>query len=201
MKIKISVFLAAAVFLASCEIPGAVLSTPSLPPAAAPQTQAADAVGCISSEPAQDDIDRALKYTDEIFSGAEWARSYTVETNRVTVTFSGEPLNALAFVEALIFQCGYSETEVDGYFNQENWDIIFVNYDSYEAVSDCRFGESLRLYQFKAMEEGYGYRINYWALNDTEWRVMGMMIVFPVESKSLMDEYSSALFPELASCK
>jgi hypothetical protein len=31
--------------------------------------------------------------------------------------------------------------------------------------------------------------------------VMGVMIVFPVESKSLMDEYSTKLFPELTSCK
>lgn len=196
MKIKIFILLTA-LFLSSCEIPGAVLSTPILPTAAAVDIPS----NCISPEPAQDDIDRALGYTDDIFSGSELTRSYIVESSRVFVTFAADPLSALAFVEALIFPCGYAEADLDAFFNAENWQIIFENYESYEAVSECRSGGSLRLYQFNAVDEGYEYEVNYWALNDTDTRVMGLMIVFLAESKSLMDEYSSALFPELTSCK
>ncbi|MBI5943740.1 MAG: hypothetical protein HY864_05175 [Chloroflexi bacterium] len=198
MKIKISIFLAAAVFLSSCEIPGAVLSTPILPKAAA---AAGIPSGCISPEPVQGDIDRALGFTDDIFSGSDWVRSYTVESSRVFVTFAADPLSALAFVEALIFPCGYAAADLDAFFNAENWQVIFENYESYEAASECKSGESLRLYQFDAVDEGYEYKINYWALSDTDTRVMGLMTVFLAESKSLMDEYSSVLFPELASCK
>jgi len=201
MKIKISILLTAAIFLSSCEIPGAVLSTPILPSAAAPQSPQVDAAGCISVEPTQGDIERSLAFTDEIFSGPEWTRSYTVETGRVSVTYIGDSLSALGFVEALIFPCGYGESDVDGFFSDENWQIIFENYESYKAVSECKSGDSLRLYEFNAVEEGYDYEIKYWALNDTDTRVMETMIVFPVESKSLMADYSSALFPDLASCK
>ncbi len=41
------------------------------------------------------------------------------------------------------------------------------------------------------------YTIKYWAKNDTDTRVLGTMIVFPVESQALMDEYSTRLFPKL----
>lgn len=195
MKIKIFILLAA-LFLSSCEVPGAVLTTPTLPTA-----QPADVSNCIPPEPTQDDINRALAYTDEIFSGSDWVRSYTVESSRVFVTFAADPLSALAFVEALVFPCGYADADLDAFFNAENWGIIFENYESYEAVSECEFGGSLRLYQFNAVDEGYEYEINYWALNDTDTRVMGLMIVFLAESRSLMDEYSSVLFPELTGCK
>ena len=197
MKIKLSLVLAIAIFLSSCEIPGAVLSTPALPSEAQP----VGTPGCISSEPTQGDIERALTYTDDIFSGVDWVRSYTVETSRVYVTWSNGSLNALAFVEALIFPCGYGEPDLDSFFSADNWDIIFANYESYKAVSECKSKDSLRLYEFTAAKEGFDYGIKYWVLNDTVTRVMEMMIVFPVESKSLMDEHSSNLFPDLTSCK
>jgi hypothetical protein len=196
MKIKLSLLLMVVLFLSSCEIPGAVISTPVLPSG----TQAADTAGCISSDPSQDDIDRALGYTDQIFSAPEWTRSYTVETNRVYVTWSSTA-NAMAFVEALIFPCGYGRTDLDNFFNAENWKIVFANYESYKAVAECKLGDVLRLYQFTAVKEGFEYDIKYWALNDTATRVMGMMIVFPTDSKSLMDEYSSNLFPQITSCQ
>ena len=197
MKIKLSLFLTVAIFLSSCEIPGAVLFTPSQPSEAQPVGTPA----CISSEPTQNDIERALTYTDEIFSGTEWVRSYTVEKSRVYVTWSNGSLNALAFAEALIFPCGYGESDLDSFFSDENWGIIFANYESYKAVSECRSKDGLRLYQFTAVKEGFEYGVKYWVLNDTDTRVMEMMIVFPVESKSLMDEHSSILFPDLTSCK
>jgi hypothetical protein len=197
MKIRISLLLTIAILLSSCEIPGAVISTPIQPSAAQPTI----APGCISPQPTQDDIERALTYTDDIFSGGDWARSYTVEANRVSVTYTSGSLNALAFVEALIFDCGYGDPELDTFFSAENWNIIFTNYESYQHAAECKSKDALRLYQFTAIKDGFNYAINYWALKDTGARVMEMMIVFPSESKSLMDEYSSALFPELTSCK
>jgi hypothetical protein len=197
MKIKFSILLITAIFLSACEIPGAVLATPSLPSVGQPVVTP----GCISREPTQADIDHALTYAGKIFSGIDWVRSYTVETNRVYVTWSNGPLNALAFTEALIFECGYTDSDIDAYFSGENWNTIFANYESYQAISECKSTNKLRLYQFTAQKAGFEYAIKYWTLNDTDTRVMELMIVFPVDSKSLMDEFSSRLFPELTSCK
>jgi len=155
---------------------------------------------CISSEPAQKDIDRALTFTGELFSAPEWTRSYTVADGRVSVFWSNDPLGVVAYLEALIFPCGYEEPDLDNFFNDENWQIIFANYDSYEPVSECKRDDGLRLYEFTAVTAGFDYNINYWAQNDTDTRVISVMTVFPVESQSLMDEYSARLFPNFISC-
>ena len=174
-----------------------MIATPILPSGASPVVTP----GCISNEPTQNDVDRTLTYTDDIFSGADWVRSYTVESGHVYASWSNESLGALSFTEALIFSCGYTESDLDSYYNEENWQIIFANYESYKPVSECKSKDGLRLYQFTAIKDGYEYAIKYWMLKDTTTRVMEMMIVFPVESKALMDEYSSKLFPALTSCK
>lgn len=159
---------------------------------------------CISPEPTQDDIDRALSFTDDLLNTPEWVRSYTVYEGRVSVVWSNDPLSAIAIVESLIFPCGYEEPDINNFFSDENWQIIFGNYKSFESVSACKTDAGLRLYQFKAIvTDNAGdaeYAIKYWAMNDTDIRVMGTMIVFPVESQTLIDEYSIDLFPELTSC-
>jgi hypothetical protein len=205
MKIlKPSIFLTLLFFLSSCQIPGAVIPNATQPPVSTlevvPIVPKVTPV-CISSKPAQADIDSALAYTGDLFNEPEWQQTYTVSDGSVAVTWSNDNLGAVAYLEALIFPCGYEEPDLNNFFNEENWKVVFANYESYEAVSECKTDSGLRLYQFKAAEQGYDYDIKYWARNDTDTRVMGVMIVFPVESNSLMDEYSSDLFPDLTSCK
>ena len=155
---------------------------------------------CISSEPTQADIDRALSFPGELLSAPEWVRSYTVFEGRVSVVWSNDPLSAIAYVEALIFPCGYEEPDLNAFFSDESWQIIFANYESFEPTAACKIDVGLRLYEFKAVTDGFEYNINYWAKSDTDTRVLGTMVVFPVESQSLLDEYSERLFPELVSC-
>jgi hypothetical protein len=171
------------------------------PPVVAPQIADPKATPvCISTEPVQEDIDRALSFTGDLFSAPEWVRSYTVADGRVSVVWSNDPLGVVAYVEALIFPCGYEEPDLNAFFSDESWGIIFANYESFEPVSACKIDEGLRLYEFKAVTGGFDYNIRYWAQNDSDNRVIGAMIVFPVESQSLMDEYSTRLFPNLVSC-
>ena len=200
MKIKLSIFLTVIFFLSACggKVNTAVpISTesPEVVSEIAPKVTPV----CISSEPAQDDIDRALSFTGELFGAPEWVRSYTVAEGRVSVVWSNDPLSAVAYVEALIFPCSYEEPDLNVFFSDESWQIIFANYESFEAVSACKIDDGLRLYEFEAVTDGFEYTIRYWAKNDTDTRVIGTMIVFPVESQSLVDEYSERLFPDLIS--
>ena len=192
----IIVFLISACGAPATEAP--IIAT--VPPLALAPIEQATPV-CISQEPTNVDIDRALTYTEELFSGLEWERSYTVGGGRVSVTWANAADAAIAYSEALIFPCSYEEPDLNNFFNAENWQIVFANYESYQSIAECRTNDGLRLYQFSAIEQGFNYSINYWVENDTETRVMDMMIVFPAESTALMDEYSAKLFPELTSCK
>ena len=190
------------VLLISACAPGTAAPANELQPSAANDPSVEQATpACISSEPTDADIDRALNYTEELFSGPDWERSYTVGGGRVSVTWANATDAAIAYSEALIFPCSYEEPDLNNFFSDENWNVIFGNYESYQPIAECRTDDGLRLYQFSATEEGFDYAINYWVENDTETRVMDMMIVFPAESTSLMDEYSANLFPELTSCK
>ncbi len=186
------VFLISACGAPANEPPSTVATVPPDAPAAP---------GCISSEPTDADIDRALTYTKDLFKGSDWERTYTVGGGRVSVTWSNGADAAVAYLEALIFPCTYEEPDLNDFFNAENWQIIFANYESYQPVAECKTNDGLRLYQFSAVDGGFEYNIKYWAENDTETRVIGMMIVFPTESGALMDDFSNSLFPDLTSCK
>lgn len=155
---------------------------------------------CIASEPVQEDIDRALSFTGMLFETSEWERSYTVTNDSVAVTWYSELLYSIVFLEALIFPCSYEEPDLDAFFSIDSWQIVFGNYQSYAYVTECRNDSGLRLYEFTAIDQGIDYDIRYWAVNDTDTRVLTFMIVLPTVSEAVMDDYAYKLFPQLSSC-
>jgi hypothetical protein len=206
MNKQLITFLAIAMIISSCGTP--VTETPTLapPPATVTPTRvmnnpfATVTPVCISSKPTQADIDRALAYTGDAFNASDWQQSNTVTENRVAVTWQNTPLGAVVYLEALIFPCSYEEPDLNKYFSDENWKAVFANYESYELTNECKNNDGLRLYEFKTQNQGFEYEINYWVQSDTDTRVIVTMIVFPVESKLLLDEYSSMLFPDYSTC-
>ena len=155
---------------------------------------------CISTEPTQEDIDRALGFTGKLFENEQWEQSYTVMDSRVAVTWLHVD-GFLAYLEALIYPCGYEELDVDNYFSDENWEIILENYESYTFDAECRNDSGLRLYELFVVADGIDYEMRYWAVNDTDTRVITIMLVFPLGFEDTMDEYSYSLFPTLDTCE
>lgn len=196
---KILPVLILVLLLSACAPSPSATATPTPAPTMPPPP--VEEAGCISSQPTQADIDRALAYTGGVFSAPDWERSYTVEDSRVAVTWFGNTVSAVAFLEVLIFPCGYEEIDLDYFYGDENWDIIFANYQQYQQVAECRADDGSRLYQFQAVDQGFDYDISYWSKNDTDTRVITMMIVLPVGSDALMKEYAYSLFPTLQSCR
>lgn len=174
---------------------------PSPEPFSSSPTQAdAPTPVCISFEPTRADIDRALSFTGKLFDTQDWQRTYTVATDKVSATWYSESFTSLAYLEALIFPCGYEELDLDAYFNVDTWLIIFGNYESYEYVDECRLDSGVRLYQFITVDQGFEYDVHYWVVNDTATRVISMMLVMPIESQDLIEEYSYSLFPQIPNC-
>lgn len=189
-------------FLLTLALLAACAPLPAEPPApTAEPPRPADEFGCIASMPVQADIDRALSYTGGLFDTADWQRTYFVADGRVAVTWFSESLGAVAYLEALIFPCGYEEPDLDLFYSHENWQIIFENYERFEYANQCRTNDGLRLYQFKGFDQGFEYDIQYWSQNDTRTRVISMMTVFPAETPALTEEYAARLFPRLTDCQ
>lgn len=155
---------------------------------------------CIASSPTQEDIDSVLDYSGDVFDAGEWEQSHVVNEESVSVTLQNIPLGAVAFLEAILFSCGYEEPDLNHFLDDEHWDILFANYDSYEMIDECRSDQGLRLYEFEAVSQGFDYNISYWSENDTTERIITTMLTFPFGSEDVMDEYSIALFPELPNC-
>jgi hypothetical protein len=207
MKKLFFIILATAVIVSSCGKPAAAAPTFTTPvPTITPTIQPTDTPiptvtpVCISSEPTQRDIGRALAYTGSTFSMPNWEQSYTINQAAVTVLWQDVPQSALVYLEALIKPCGYEEPDLNKEFNDENWKAVFANYESYELINECKTDNGLRLYEFKTHNQGFDYAIRYWVENDTDTRVIVTMIVFPLESKLLLDKYSSMLFPNYSTC-
>jgi hypothetical protein len=185
-------FLTFAIVLitSSCSMPEPVLPAPTFTPV------------CISSQPTQADIDRALMFTGAAFSAAEWQRSEpAVSENRVSVSWLNNSQGTLAYLEALIFPCSYEEPDINNYFDDKNWKIIFQSYDSYTSTAPmCRTDNGLRLYEFKAASAGNDYDVRYWVQNDTDNRVISLMFVTPADNEAMMNDFTSRLFPRLSTC-
>jgi hypothetical protein len=160
MKKTFPFFLALATVLiaSSCAKLNPIAPTPPFIPTKPAMPLAKLTPVCISTQPTQADIDRALMFTGVTFSASEWERSYTVSENRVSVSWLNNSLGALAYLEALIFPCGYEEPDVNNYFSDENWKLIFQSYESYTSTSPmCKTDSGLRLYEFKAVSQGFDY--------------------------------------------
>jgi hypothetical protein len=208
MKRRSFLFLFA-IMISSCGKPVPAPPATEPPPTAPPATQTAKPTetplptvtpACISPEPAQADINRALAFTGEIFNTPNWTQSYTVNESSVAVLWQDAPQGALVYLEARIKPCGYEEPDLNREFSDENWGAVFANYESYELTSECKNDDGLRLYEFKTQNQGFEYGIKYWVESDTDTRVITTMIVFPLESKLLLDEYASMLFPGYSTC-
>jgi hypothetical protein len=204
MKTKSYLWFSILLFVTSCsqsgnqptvtqeprDVPPTFTSTPEILPTVTP--------ACISPEPTQDDIDRALGFTGPLFD--DWERSYTVSEDRVSVSWFSNSLGAVAFMEVLIFPCGYEEPDLNNYFNDENWANVFANYQSYTPINECRSDIGLRLYEFSAVSVDVPYMVRYWVMNDTNNRVISFMLLMAGESFAGIDSIGYSLFPQLSNC-
>lgn len=164
----------------------------------AAQTGPRDQCGFI--EPTQDDVNKILSFGQDAFSSTNWIKSYTVEPYKITLSRHNDVEQAVAYTEYLIYTCGYGQTEMDQYFNDEGFNIVFEGYESHAMAAFCEV-TNLALYRFDLVDEGIEYTANYWVEQTDDYHVLVMMIVFPRSSTGLIDNYSTQLFPQLKICE
>ncbi|MFZ5880241.1 MAG: hypothetical protein ACOY0R_12790 [Chloroflexota bacterium] len=154
---------------------------------------------CGPIEPSEADVDKALAFGREAFDSTQWVKSYTVDPYKVTLTRRNDTVQAIAYTEYLIFTCGYTQEDMNNYFNDEGFSIIFADYESYALDNFCEAG-GLSLYEYSLVEEGTPFMAHYWVKQDTDTRILVYMLVFPQSNPGMMDEYSQKIFPSLSSC-
>lgn len=154
------------------------------------------------TEPTENDIDFSLRFGESLFDPNTWARSYTVEAQRVSVSWTNDNESAVAYLDYLIFSCGYTATDLEIYFGDSYWPILFQNYASFEPQRACgSFQEGLSLYEFEAVSNDARYHVRYWVRPENSTGVLTLFLVFPTQAEATMDKYAAEMFPTLVTCE
>lgn len=155
---------------------------------------------CGPIEPSQQDVRFALEFGAAPFNQPDWVKNYTVDPYRITLTRTNDRENAVAYLEYLMYNCGYGQDELDEYFSDEGFGVVFANYESYNLYNFCEAG-NLALYEYALENADESYAARYWVQQSTDTRLLIFMLVFPVDRMFVMNGYASQLFPDLVACE
>lgn len=155
---------------------------------------------CGLIEPTAADVSYSLSFGETSFTSDEWLKTYTAEPYKINLTRNNDPLRAVNYLEYLIFNCGYGQADMDSYFSDESFDIIFAEYESRALKDFCEI-PGLALYEYDLVDEGAAYSARYWVKQATETRLLVFMLVFPSSSPDVLDAYSAQIFPDLCACQ
>lgn len=154
---------------------------------------------CGLYEPSAADVEKMLTFGLDAFNSNDWVKSYSVEPYKITLTRRNDTAQAIAYSEYLIFTCGYTQEDMNNYFNDEGFGIIFADYESYALGNFCE-KSGVSLYEYDLVDEGTPFKARYWVKQDTDTRILVYMLVFPEATPGVLDEYSQKIFPNMASC-
>lgn len=146
------------------------------------------------------DLMRARNFSSGVFEAELWSNSYEVLPYRINVVWDSPDISAIAILEYLIFNCGYSQADLDEYFSDDNfYNIMLIDYENPQKTNQCQI-DGLRLYEFRAQFQGDDYLLSQWAKSDGEKRVAAFFLVFPADQSERMRSYAEQIFPELPAC-
>ncbi len=164
-----------------------------------PSVEAPRLISCASPS-ADQDIAAALAFAGDTFAAPTWAEQVSSDAAKTTVTWTASKLGAVAYLEYLHYDCGYTQAQIDEYYGAASWATIFANYDSYAKVDECSY-DDLRLYEYDVSLNAYDYAVRYWVKPATDTRVAGLMLVVPTDQAATMAQYAGDLFPQLPTCQ
>jgi hypothetical protein len=154
---------------------------------------------CGPIEPSDQEVKYALSFESGLFTSNDWVKSYTVEPHKISITRNNDTESAIAYTEYLIFNCGYSQQDLNSYFNTDNFNVVFGGYESHTLSKFCEM-KKLSLYQYDLILKGMPYSARYWVKQDDSKHIFVMMLVLPKTSPDKLDRYSKQIFPQYSSC-
>ena len=147
------------------------------------------------------DVIRVQTFAPGIFGRDVWSESYTSSPDRVTMTWLSNNLNAVAYVEYLVYSCGYTQKDVDTYFSEDNFkSTLFKDYQDVTKTAECS-KDDLRHYEFRGKFSGIHYLMVYWVKPENGNRILDFMMAFPVEKQDELKKVATQLYPQLPACK
>ena len=144
------------------------------------------------------EIYTVLAFGDDVFEPEIWLASAQEEVDRTTATWRADESFGVAYAEYL--HVDVSEFDAEAYFNDEWFQTVFQNYDSWELVDHCNFENDTELRVFDMVYDDEPYLLNYWTWIADKDRVLAFFLVLPVDSEADFLEYSELFAPDAAFC-
>lgn len=155
---------------------------------------------CKTRSSSLSDALRVQTFASGVFERPTWTESFSSSPDRVTKTWLSNELNAVSYLEYLMYNCGLEEGDIDTYYSDENFKkAIFQNYQDVEKTAECN-RDQLRHFEFTSSYNSSKYVMYYWTQPDGNTRLLGFMMAFPITDVAQLQQYASRIYPNLASC-
>ncbi len=147
------------------------------------------------------DVLHVQTYAPGVFSTDLWTENSASYPDKVTRTWYSDGLGAVAHLEYLVYNCEYTQANLDTYFSDSNFKtIIFSNYQDVANTAQCSLG-NLQLHEFTSTFNKNKYVMYYWIQPDGKTRVLDLMLTFPIDRQDELQTYAERLYPTLPVCK
>jgi len=154
---------------------------------------------CGPIEPTDVEVKKMLTFGAGLFNSADWVKSYSVDPYKITLTRRNDAIQAIAYSEYLIFTCGYTQTDLGNYFNDQGFNVIFTEYESHTLAKFCE-QNGISLYEYDLVDSGNKYQARYWVKQEDAKHIFVYMLVFLQSDPGTLDTFSKQLFPLLTTC-
>ena len=90
------------------------------------------------------DLDIALSYGVDVFPSSMWAMTFneSPQTARSAAEWRSNELGALAYLEVVHYDCGYTTASIDAYTSADHLAVLLENYDAWEQTDACKVGDT-----------------------------------------------------------
>ena len=151
----------------------------------------------------KNDIENALSFSENRLDNEDWRVTLNSSESQVNVFWYDADEKAIVSENYLIFSStGEKDDFTDETYSEEGLKTkIFDAYENVEVLAQCEDNDGqLKLYELSGSFEGNDYLFRSWVKQESENRLLDVRLVFPANSRDLLQEYSKDFFPSLSSC-
>lgn len=139
-------------------------------------------------------------YSKGVFKRDIWKETFTNSPDRATMTWTSDSLNAVAYLDNTVYECGFGSTYLEDNFNDSNFKTVIYNtYQNVERVSECS-KDDLHLYIYTGQYKGTDYEMYFWTQANGKTRWLSFSMAFPTSNQAQLKDYAEKMHPELSSC-
>jgi hypothetical protein len=145
------------------------------------------------------DFAQAIAIGANVFEPEIWRLETGEHPSLISVGWFDDEHEAIAHSQYLLYNCGYTQTDIDTFYGDENMKIMLGGYNSWQQTAICQH-DDITLREFTMDYDGTPFAMRFWIQPVNDKRVRDINLAFAVKDADLMDQYAARLFPDFTSC-